>query len=269
MRKDEKRTITISKVNKMITCLFPVTTSVLGFLAQHPNFLTGLLISPLAFFLTQPGRTIALRLFNGTGPLLKIKRYGVLLLLPVLMLSSGPVVQKAHADNLSDSSIKTREAMVTTEQFLDAVRNGSFEEVKAALAQGIDINVQNEFGESALHLVKKASLAQYLIEHGAAVNLTESQYGMTPIFFQEVPIARLLVAAGANVNARSNKGNTPLIWFAYSNYLEGIKYLISVGADLQAANADGKTALDVAEGFAEPELVEYLRTHGAKKGNSR
>ncbi len=170
---------------------------------------------------------------------------------------------KLLVDNASGLSSKVDKALITPDEFLDAVRSGDLEKVKTVLAQGIDINVHNEVGEFALHLVKDVTLAKYLISHGADVNLHDKQFGMTPLFFQEVPVAKLLVAAGANVNAQSDKGNTPMIWFAYSNYLEGIRYLVSVGADIQVVNHDGKTILDVAEDFGSPELVEYLHSIGA------
>jgi len=176
-----------------------------------------------------------------------------------------PIVDNIHERNADGSSLKADQVLITPDQFLDAVQRGSFEIVKIALVQGMDINVQNETAESALHLVKDVALAKYLIARGANVNLPDRQFGMTPLFFQEVAVARLLVAAGASVNAVSRKGNTPIIWYAYSNYLEGIKYLVSAGADINAVNHDGKTVLDVAEGFGGPEVIEYLRSVGAEK----
>jgi ankyrin repeat protein len=176
-----------------------------------------------------------------------------------------PSGDKAISGSASGFIEKGNKVSITPDQFLDAVRNGSLAVVKAALSQGMNINSQNEAGESALHLVGDIALAEYLIARGADVNLPDKEFGMTPIFFQEVPITRLLVATGADVNARSHQGNTPVIWFAYSNYLEGIRYLVSAGADIHAVNQDGKTVWDVASHFGSPELIEYLRSIGAQK----
>ena len=76
----------------------------------------------------------------------------------------------------------------------------------------MDVNVQNETGESALHLLKDITLAKYLIARGANVNLPDGQSGMTPLFFQEVAVARLLIAAGANVNCLTHAadGSDPI-----------------------------------------------------------
>jgi uncharacterized protein len=84
-----------------------------------------------------------------------------------------------------------------------------------------------------------------------------------------LPQKRLLVAAGANVNAQSDQGNTPIIWFAYSSYLEGIRYLVSVGAKIDAVNHDRKTVLDVAENFSSSGLIEYLCSIASTKRHKK
>ena len=180
-------------------------------------------------------------------------------------LHAHPPGDKAISGSASGFFEKGHRVSITPDQFLDAVRNGSLAIVKAALSQGMNINTQNDAGESALHLVRDIALAKYLIARGADVNLPDKEFGMTPIFFQELPITRLLVASGADVNARSHRGNTPMIWFAYSNYLEGVQYLVSAGADIHTVNHDGKTVWDVARHFGSPELIEYLRSIGAEK----
>ncbi|MFO7568238.1 MAG: ankyrin repeat domain-containing protein [Smithellaceae bacterium] len=195
-------------------------------------------------------------------------RHCTFCLIVVFVLYSSPLSAQAADDSRSFSSgskDRAHQDMITPDQFLAAARNGSLQKVKAALAQGIDINVQNEIGESALHLAKGTALVKFLITQGANVNLPDKQAGMTPLFFQDVPVARLLIAAGADVNARSHDGNTPLHWFAYSNYLEGVQYLVSVGADIHAVNKDGRTALDIARRFGNRVLVNYLRSIDVEK----
>jgi ankyrin repeat protein len=200
-------------------------------------------------------------------------RHCTFCLIAVFMLFSSPLSAQAADDSRSrpsGSKDRAHQEVITPDQFLAAARNGSIQKVQVALAQGIDINVQNEIGESALHLAKGTALVKFLIKHGANVNLPDKQAGMTPLFFQDVPAARLIIAAGADVNARSHDGNTPLHWFAYSNYLEGVQYLVSAGADIHAVNKDGKTALDVARRFGNRALVDYLRSIDVeKKSNNK
>ena len=40
--------------------------------------------------------------------------------------------------------------------------------------------------------------------------------------------------------------NTPLLWAAYNGQLAIVEYLIEAGANVNAANASGKTALHIA-----------------------
>ena len=150
-------------------------------------------------------------------------------------------------------------------EFLDAVRDGDFKAVQAGLRAGVNVNVQNEFGESALHLVRDPRLASFLIENGADVHLREEESGMTPLFIQERPVADILVKAGADVNARSYKRNTPFLWYTYSGYRDGLEFLISAGADIQARNTDGQTALDIADAFGTKELIEFLEGAGVRR----
>ena len=185
------------------------------------------------------------------------------LLLAVSLSPAQDQIAKSSGETVPDLCEDVAEPELTlSDQYLEAARSGSLKKVKAALEDGINVNAQNASGESALHLVTDPATAAYLIERGADVHLRDKDFGMTPLFFQGVPIARLLVAAGADVNARSFKGNTPLIWFSYGNDLEGVQYLVSVGADTEAVNSDGQTALDVAKRFGNLEVAGYLISLG-------
>lgn len=149
-------------------------------------------------------------------------------------------------------------------KLIEAVRNGQEDEVLRLLGQGVSVKARNEFGESVLHAVKDPAMAEFLIARGADVDAREDSSGMTPLFFQGLAVAKVLVDAGAGVNERSHKGNTPLIWHTYGNHPGGIQYLVSKGADINAVNDDGSTALDIAERFGERELADFLRSLGAK-----
>jgi ankyrin repeat protein len=54
---------------------------------------------------------------------------------------------------------------------------------------------------------------------------------------------RVLISAGANVNARDEKGATPLIWAAISGRPQVVEILLAHGADGKVKNKDGLTAL--------------------------
>ena len=58
---------------------------------------------------------------------------------------------------------------------------------------------------------------------------------------------KLLIAAGANINATDKDGNTPLHWAADGGRLANTRLLISMGANPNATNNKGRTPLDVAK----------------------
>jgi ankyrin repeat protein len=77
-----------------------------------------------------------------------------------------------------------------------------------------------------------------------------------------VDMARLLIAKGADVNARSKTGVTPLMVAATFNNATLAGLLIQSGADIDAKTDKGKTALDIAnanQNAAARQQIEILR----------
>jgi ankyrin repeat protein len=74
----------------------------------------------------------------------------------------------------------------------------------------------------------------------------------------EPSIARLLVAAGADVNARQQDGFTPLHETAHSGNLELTRYLLAHEADPGARNDQGRTPAEVARERGHSEVAQML-----------
>jgi hypothetical protein len=107
---------------------------------------------------------------------------------------------------------------------------------------------------------------QLLVEHGANPNLaTKSDdtplmaaagIGWAAYWTSNAPAARLdavkyCLEYGANVNAKDAKGYTALHGAAFRGDNEMVKYLISAGADIHATTKDGDSVADVANGLFE------------------
>lgn len=117
-----------------------------------------------------------------------------------------------------------------------------------------------------------------LLDAGANPNLAD-ELGFTPLLYVvsgqdignpevAIEIARLLLAAGADVNHASRADNsyawTPLMQAARNGEPELVRFLLGVeGIDLAARNTEGLTALGAAreEGF--PDVVALLEAAGA------
>lgn len=149
-------------------------------------------------------------------------------------------------------------------QLIRAAQENNLQKMKEALKKGADINTRTESGQTVLHFVKNPVLAKFIIEKGADVNRKDYDFEMTPIYFHEVAIARLLYKAGADIHIKAKKGITPLMWYTYSNYLDGVKFLITNGAHINTINGEGSTAMDIALRFEYAELARYLKSVGAK-----
>lgn len=107
-----------------------------------------------------------------------------------------------------------------------------------------------------------------LLAHGALVDLP-TERGITPLMAaagngsasldtrgrykteaQAVEAVELLMAAGADVNARDRNGQTALHGAASWGWNEMVRTLVASGIDLQARDASGRTAADIARGSA-------------------
>lgn len=90
-----------------------------------------------------------------------------------------------------------------------------------------------------------------LLERKASVE-DRSQAGDTPLLLGaensgDPAVVKALVAAGANIHAKDNAGNTAIKLAAWQHHIETVKFLIKLGGDACAKDNDGKTAIDDAK----------------------
>ena len=73
-----------------------------------------------------------------------------------------------------------------------------------------------------------------------------------------------LLDHGAEVNAKDNDGKTALMLAAREGPLASVQALLAKGADISATNRWGETALTYAHQGRQSAIVRLLRKHGAK-----
>ncbi len=76
-------------------------------------------------------------------------------------------------------------------------------------------------------------------------------------------IGKTLIAAGIDVNSENDVGSTPLILVARNDRNDFTKMPLASGADSDAADNDGYTALHYATEVCFTEIIEQLLTVGA------
>jgi hypothetical protein len=81
----------------------------------------------------------------------------------------------------------------------------------------------------------------------------------------ETGLLEQLLARGAEVNAINAEGVTALMIAAYHGNVEMVRALTDYGADLHATDDDGFTALTLADHSGHEEIVRILLARGAKK----
>ena len=106
------------------------------------------------------------------------------------------------------------------------------------------------------------------INAGADVNAKDNK-GATALIqaamLGHTATAELLLKHGADINAKDNRGSTALIWAAINGKTETAELLLKNGADINAKNKYGCTALMYAAFDGHPEIAEILITYEANK----
>jgi hypothetical protein len=172
----------------------------------------------------------------------------------------GPQMDELKAEKFKKIHTENKRVLdEPTQRFFLGLYAGDINIVKEMLAKGVNVNSVNQTSQTPLHVTQNADIAKTLIAAGGNVSAVDDT-GATPIFNKEVPIAGLLLDAGADIEARNENGNTPLLSYVYSGYLEGVKFLLSRGADINVCNADKHSALYIAKHFhPNTDLVRFLK----------
>lgn len=191
-------------------------------------------------------------------------------------------------------------------EFIASVRKGDLKKIKSLLAKGTNPNSRDQDGKPALYLAvesRNLEVVQILLESKAQPNIKTVRVGMncpsedslkmapakiasdmkdlchmmndsefydkTPLMrsveFGHVQILQALISSGANVNAQNNFGETALM--AAMRTKEGgpicTKILIKAGANVNATNNHGMTAIMFAAGYGHVETLKALLDAGA------
>jgi ankyrin repeat protein len=150
----------------------------------------------------------------------------------------------------------------------DSIDAFDVHDVRQALAGTVDLNARDPDGNSALHRAARfegrAEIVRLLIEAGASVNARNAS-DETPLHQAAgrrcSEYVALLLESGADPNARDRFGQTPL--FLSDADQPTIRLLLAAGADVNARDADGQTPLLVIGGWCSAETIALLLAHGA------
>jgi len=153
-------------------------------------------------------------------------------------------------------------------QLCEAARQGAISPAKEALARGATPNRPDDQGQAPIHLAAAGGHAEFirwLIEAGAAVDLKDGTSEYTALHHAashgQLECVRVLLQAKADPNARARNAATPLHLAANAAIASE---LLAQGANLEAAQADGRRPLHAAATSGRPEVVQLLLAKGVE-----
>ena len=147
-----------------------------------------------------------------------------------------------------------------------AVEKGNIEAVKQHLAAGTDVN-ESDGILTPLHYANTKEIAELLIAKGANVN-AKDKTGSPPLHRAvrkgQEDIVELLIAAGADVSVKWKRSEDNLLHAAASRgRTDIVKLLIANGLDVNAKNANESTPLHQVGHFGHTEVTKLLIEKGA------
>jgi ankyrin repeat protein len=151
--------------------------------------------------------------------------------------------------------------------------------ISALLAAGAGANAQTADGLTPLFFAAafgcSSNVVRELIRAGADVNATGEQEGReswTPLLYalcgprKSLPVVEELLKNGASVDVVAGNGGTPLLFAAVIGDTPGyVHALLEAGADVNAVDGDGNSALDCAIARNYGNVVRRLLRAGAKR----
>jgi hypothetical protein len=154
-----------------------------------------------------------------------------------------------------------------------ACQRGWQEATLDLLLRGADPNARSSWDQTALHTAasrgQRACVGVLLLK-GASVSAADPQ-GRTPLHCAASPlawgasvpaaeIAEMLVFAGADFDARDHDGYTALHLAARAGLADVASRLVQLGANVSVRDKAGKTPLDYARASRNDELIRLLNT---------
>jgi len=155
----------------------------------------------------------------------------ILIALLVLLCVSNSINCMEAKDKYKDLSKEELNKRLTYLLNSEQSRN-DLEEFVGLIIMGADVDIQGNYGETALHNAAYAG---------------------------DVKVVRLLIDKGANIDHKDNCGRIALHHAAYAGNVEVIRLLLDKGADRDIQNNNGLTALNYAKDSGHKKIVELLR----------
>lgn len=200
------------------------------------------------------GRQEVLELLIAKGADIKVMLEGRSLLHQAVELGYKNVI-KMLIDR--GANVNSRDRLLANTPLHNAALINDTSIVQLLIAKGADISATNLLGQTPLQMVaNKSQMVEILVSYGAK---TEEAL-FAAVSNQDIEAASKYLERGANVNARSNNGSTPLHIAASLGNKQITELLIDKGADVNAKDRHNRNPLYFAAKYA---TAKYNRSVAA------
>ena len=156
-----------------------------------------------------------------------------------------------------------------------AARSGKVGIARELADHGADLEARNAAGLTAMDLALaegKTQVAEQLLESGATLDPQQALVRLIDTGVSDRDSIDLLVRRGADLDLADPDGRTPMQIAVAGDHLEAAKRLLQRGADVNRADQVGNTPLDLAQGLDprtddRAEIITLLRQYGARAGS--
>lgn len=148
----------------------------------------------------------------------------------------------------------------------DAAENGRIIMLKLLLKNGAKVDLTDASGQTALQLAVLAGrtrTAEELLKAGAHLDASALLLKAARAGVQDRDVVRFLNAHGADLDAGDKRGDTALIIATASGNNRLVHHLVEQGADVNRRNRDGVSAFDIAQRDGATNLQQFLLRNGA------
>ena len=158
-----------------------------------------------------------------------------------------------------------------TTALMYAAEVGHYEEAKILLEAGADANAKNDFITALLLSAAQGhnAVVKLLLEQKADVNARINFHPKQTVLMWAIlnlgdaDTISALIDCGADINAKDDNGNTALLYSIWSKKTDVVKVLLQKGADVRSSA--GISALTDAKAKGLTDIVQLLVAAGAKK----